>query len=200
MINNFLNSEPEWQLSGTFSKNQPNANIDSWLSEPGSLTRRLKQTFSGDFSVSVQAQGLCRPFSQDASQLGLGQNQETFIREVFLSVSGQTLVFARTTVPDYSLNTLDSLTKLGNKPLGEVIFGYPDLERLYLHIAKVARDCLSADMAQMLGEEHYLWARRNTYKIAGQVFLVSEFFLPVMFEDNYSIAPSPDQPAIALAR
>ena len=67
----------------------------------------------------------------DAIQLEIGKNQTAFVREVLLNVSGQTLVFARTTVPTRSMNALDALTKLGNKPLGEVIFSYPDLERLY---------------------------------------------------------------------
>ena len=134
--------------------------------------------------MSVQAEGQSRVFSQDAIQLEIRQNQQAFVREVLLTASGQMLVFARTTVPNGSLVALDSLTKLGRKPLGEVIFNYPDLERLYLHIAKVPREYLSEKMLLLLGEQHHIWARRNTYKIAGQVFLVTEFFLPLVFEEQ----------------
>ena len=128
----------------------------------------------------------------DANQLEIGKNQTAFVREVLLNVSGQTLVFARTTVPTRSMNALDALTKLGNKPLGEVIFSYPDLERLYLHVARIPRGSLSDYLTPLLGEENFLWARRNTYKIEGQVFLVSEFFLPLLFAKQLSLNnPSP---------
>jgi len=33
----------------------------------------------------------------------------------------------------------------------------------------------------MIGDAAYIWARRNTYKINQNEFLVSEFFLPALF-------------------
>ncbi len=183
MINTFLSTEPEWLLPEGFSQSGLPEIISNWLSEPGSLTQRIKQSFAGEFTVELLRQGQSKAFSCDAKQLEIGQFQAAFVREVLLRVSGQTLVFARTTIPTHSLGVLDSLTKLGNKPLGEVIFAYPGLERLNLNIAKIPRCYLSALSAQLLGEKDFLWARRNTYKIAGQVFLVSEFFLPLMFAE-----------------
>jgi len=187
MINNFLNSEPEWGLTGSFPILESSMNITDWLSEPGSLTQRIKQTFSGEFAVLLQEQGQSKVFSRDSSQLGLEQTDEAFVREVLLTVSGQIMVFARTTVPNSAQNALESLTNLGSKPLGEVIFSYPDLKRPDLHFGKIPRSSLSANAAQLLGQERYLWARRNTYKIAGQVFLVSEFFLPIVFEGQVAM-------------
>jgi chorismate--pyruvate lyase len=158
------------------------SHVKNWLSESGSLTQRIKQTFSGVFSVQPQQQGSSTAFITDAERLGIAQQEEAFVREVILMVSGRAMVFARTTVKASSLKTLEKLTKLGDKPLGEVIFSYPSLKRPQLHVASVHVSQLSKNMAEALGTTDFLWARRNTYEIEGQQFLVSEFFLPAMFE------------------
>ncbi|ORU89434.1 MAG: hypothetical protein A6F71_00260 [Cycloclasticus sp. symbiont of Poecilosclerida sp. M] len=181
-INKFLSKEPAWRPVEEWSPDELPPSVKDWLSESGSLTRRIKNNFAGEFGVQLQEQGHGQALPDDAKQLMIGPQGEAFIREVVLTVAGNPVVFARTTVPNASLQTLDKLTKLGNIPLGEVIFSYPDLQRPHLQVAKILIQDLSEHTAKMLGGDEHVWARRNTYKIEGCLFLVSEFFLPIMFE------------------
>ena len=115
--------------------------------------------------------------------LNVPAKQVSFIREVSLKVAGKPCVLARTTVLLSSLHSLQKLTHLGSKPLGEVIFSYYDLQRIHLDIAKIKRSEVSASVAALMGDSAFLWARRNTYVIAGEPLLVCEFFIPDMFPE-----------------
>lgn len=181
MISNFFVSEPNWvagdQVQGLFIP----AHINDWLKESGSLTLRMKSSLNGDFDVLVEGEGFSSVFSQDADKLQQDPQDETFVREVVLTLSGKPRVFARTTIPLDSLHALEKLTTLGNNPLGEVIFSYPDLKRISLDFARIGAKFLLPRMIIMLGKENAIWARRSVYDIKGHRFIVSEFFLPAMF-------------------
>jgi len=155
--------------------------VDDWLQESGSLTLRMKNSLNGDFDVSVEGEGFSSAFSEDADKLQQNPQDKMFIREVILSMSDKPHVFARTTIPEGSLQSLQQLATLGKKPLGEVIFSYPELIRTSLDIAKIAAQHLVPRVVIMLGKENAIWARRSVYDIKGHRFIVSEFFLPVMF-------------------
>ena len=180
-INNFFIKEPIWRDVSRWSLRTMPQQIVDWLMEPSSLTLRIKNTFSAPFSVEVKGQGLAKPFLADAQCLGQPPYQHALIREVLLKVDDVSFVFARTTLPRKTAHSLQELTHLGNKPLGEVIFGYPNLKRVGLDFAKVDMRTLNNEIQPLLNGEPHLWARRNTYQINKRVFLVSEFFLPALF-------------------
>ncbi len=85
-------------------------------------------------------------------------------------------------MPKKVAHDLQELTHLGSKPLGEVIFSYPDLQRVGLDFANIQVSQLSPFIQAMLIGQSHIWARRNTYQINKRSFVVSEFFLPLMFE------------------
>ena len=159
--------------------------VKSWLRETGSLTQRIKQTFAGNFSVELKGEAIDKPFKQDQACVGEVSFQRAFIREVVLKVNAIPYVFARTTVPISSLRGLQKLSKLGTRPLGEVIFSYPDLKREQLDFAKLKRSQLSAEALLLIGSSATIWARRNTYVINGNRLIVCEFFVSNMFEGFY---------------
>lgn len=183
-INTFLKVEPTWVLESQWNSPVIPAATQDWLREKGSLTLRMKDSFAGDFSVTVEAEGWSPTFSQDALALELGQDSGAFVREVVLKIAEIPYVFARTTIPKDSLKSLQQLTKLGNKPLGEVIFSYPELKRTRLDISSISVHQLLPSMASLLDKQASIWARRNTYDIHGNSFIVSEFFLPIMFQKS----------------
>lgn len=180
-INNFLLVEPNWLGVEQCEKPSIPTAIKDWLLEQGSLTLRMKETFTGSFTVSVEGEGWSFPFEQDAQTLHV-QAEEAFIREVVLHIGQVPHVFARTTIPKRSLDALQQLATLGEKPLGEVIFSYPELKRISIDIVNIKRNELSPKGLGLLGADAGLWARRNTYDIKGHQFIVSEFFLPDMFK------------------
>ncbi|ORU91235.1 MAG: 4-hydroxybenzoate synthetase [Cycloclasticus sp. symbiont of Poecilosclerida sp. N] len=152
-----------------------------WLTEPYSLTLKIKKTFVQPFNVQLQGQGLSKPFLADSRCLQQHICHHALIRETLLKVGDEAVVFARTTLPRKVARELQELTHLGTKPLGEVIFSYLDLQRVGLDFAKIKVDHLSPLMQQQLVGESYIWARRNTYRVNKQAFIVSEFFLPAIF-------------------
>ncbi len=157
------------------------ARVNDWLQESGSLTLRLKNSLNGDFDVSVEGEGFSPVFSQDADKLQQDRQVDMFVREVVLSLAAKPRVFARTTIPEASLQSLQQLAMLGKKPLGDIIFSYPELTRTSLDIARVGVQQLLPKALVLLGQENVIWARRSVYDIKGHRFIVSEFFLPVMF-------------------
>lgn len=182
-LSHFFIKEPRWQSVDRCLGFSIPASVKAWLYESSSLTQRIKQGFSGQFSVVVEGESIAKPFLADAALLNISQQQVSFIREVSLTVAGQACVFARTTVMLSSLQSLQKLTHLGAKPLGEVIFSFYDLQRTHLDIAKIKRNEVSARVAALMGDSAFLWARRNTYVIAGQPLIVCEFFIPKMFPE-----------------
>ena len=157
--------------------------VVDWLLEPNSLTNRMKTTFHQPFSVSLKGQGLAKPFLADAQCLNQAAHRYAITREVELNLGGKPYVFARTTLPRNVAHELQELTHLGSKPLGEVIFSYPDLKRIRLDLAKIDAAQLNITTRKLLAGQPYIWARRNTYQINKCAFLVSEFFLPALFEN-----------------
>jgi len=179
-INNFFVKEPRWREANQWSSIPQS--VTAWMLESHSLTQRIKNTFPAPFSVCLKGQGLAKPFLIDAQRLKQPSQHYAVIREVVLSVGDTPLVFARTTLSRKVAQDLQELTHLGSRPLGEVIFSYPNLSRVRLDFAKIQRSQLSEQAKEMIGDATYIWARRNTYKINQSEFLVSEFFLPALFK------------------
>jgi len=181
-INNFFVKEPHWRQANTWFLGAVPLGLVGWLRESSSLTQRLKSSFEASFSVNLINQAWSTPLLSDARRLNHPVDQYALIREVFLNIGDTTAVFARSTLPKDAAFKLQGLTRLGNKPLGEIIFCYPDLKRIKLEFAKVPVSQLNSMMQEKLTGYSYVWGRRNSYQIHGSVFLVSEFFLPKLFD------------------
>lgn len=180
-INNFFVKEPAWRELSQWPLHTMPQQVVNWLLEPNSLTNRMKNTFHNPFSVCLMGQGLAKPLLADAQCLNQRPYRYALIREVMLNINDQPFVFARTTLPKKVAHSLQELTHLGSKPLGEVIFSYPALKRVRLDLAKIDSTQLNLKTQKLLDGQPHIWARRNTYKINKDVFLVNEFFLPALF-------------------
>ena len=89
------------------------------------------------------------------------------------------LVLARTILPAKTLKgSQRTLSRLGNRPLGEVIFSYPKLQRLEMDVALIDREIWSPTIRNKINLEQSIWSRRTIYAIKNRQMLVSEFFLP----------------------
>ncbi|MBU1396746.1 MAG: chorismate lyase [Gammaproteobacteria bacterium] len=154
--------------------------LRSWLSDRGSLTRRLKARHA-DFRVSPVARGFAPPFPDEAQTLCLHPKTHVYVRDVLLICGGHMRVFAHSVLPRTSLRGgWCGITRLGTKPLGEALFSDPRIRRLGLTMRRLdARHPLYRAARRHTGlTAHYLWARRSVFCFNGHPLLVTEVFLP----------------------
>lgn len=156
----------------------PNAHLESWLLNTGSLTQRL-QTQCEHFKVQVvsQRQELATP--AEYFELGVSntsQHKEGWqVREVILHGDHQPWVLARSIIPQ-ALCEADFLD-LGDKPLGHLIFNDDRFKRQPFQIM-----CIQPD--EVFLREYGLppltdiWGRRSVFRYQRHAMMVAELFLP----------------------
>ena len=76
------------------------------------------------------------------------------------------------------------LRYLGDRPLGGYLFSNPGLNRSAQQIARINRTDPLFEFATSGSEREceQIWGRRSLFTIDEKPLLVSEFFLPVLFE------------------
>lgn len=154
--------------------------LHGWLSDRGSLTRRLKKRHA-DFRVSPVARGFAAPFFDEARALDLASKTHAYVRDVLLMGGGHIRVFAHSVLPRDSLRGgWCGITRLGTKPLGEALFTDPRVRRLGLTMRRLdARHPLYRTAKRHTGlTVPHLWARRSVFCLNGHPLLVTEVFLP----------------------
>lgn len=171
--------QPKWQLNRPGVLRQIPEAAASWIFEPGSLTRRLRSYYGDSFSVKILFHRWQPAFFDECRQLHLTLHRAQLIREVLLHANDEPLILARTILPHATIRVAKrNLSHLGTRPLGEVIFAYPKLERLQLEISEVNVNHWQPSIRQQLNIEQAIWGRRTVYAIHHHPLLVSELFLP----------------------
>lgn len=169
--------EPRWLSANHSVCRALPRDLQSWLSEPESLTQRLRNQFE-NISVQVLFEKQQTPFLTERRILNVPEQRVCLVREVVLLSNQTPLILARTVIPAKTLKiTQGNLARLGTRPLGEVLFSAPSLEREPLGITRIEQHLWANDL-QITSP---LWGRRTQYSICGQPMLVSEFFLPSLF-------------------
>lgn len=120
-----------------------------------------------------------KPYLSECRQLQLPLHRYALIREVMLHQNGKPLLLARTIIPEETIKVAHrNLSHLGTRPLGEVIFSYPDLDRITMDLTFI-EPARWTSQAQCSGNiDQPIWGRRTVYAIQQRPMLVSEFFLP----------------------
>ena len=156
--------------------------------EPGSLTQRLRHKFGAGFRVTLLGQSWQKPGMDEARQLGLQPGHRAIVREVALQNGSRPVVLARSIIPAQTLRGADRrLARLGNRPLGHILFADPRLQRLQLQWTKVTRCHWKIGLFAEESASAPIWGRRSLYSLGPEhKLLVAEFFLPALFLDNDS--------------
>jgi chorismate--pyruvate lyase len=172
-----------WQPCTRFAAAKPQALIQSWLQDKGSLTARLVAASEGTFSLKLLRQEIMRPRLDEQRLLGLARAEVAIIREVVLYGDHQPWVFARSVLPLRSLTgNLRQLRKPSKRPLGAFLFRKRQLVRGRIHIAQISsRHGYVA--AHLIGDKP-LWGRRSVFSLQQRPLLVSEVFLPAFSWPN----------------
>lgn len=147
----------------------PPVQLESWLFDPASLTKRLQRKSNGNFRVEVKQQCWQKPLCDEALALGIPIHQWALVREVTLLGNNIPWVQARSVLPLKTLRGKTGyLAHLGNRPLGAALFKEPSLKRLPLQYAY----------------QKPLWGRRSVFIVRKKPVLVAEYFLPALLNSN----------------
>jgi len=171
--------EPTWFCNRLKSRLNIPDNAASWIYEAGSITQRLRNYYGPRVRVQVLKNHWQRAFISESKLLKTHPEKYILTREVLLYADDIPLVLARTIIPERTIGSAQqNLSHLGNRPLGEVIFSYPRLERLALEITQVASSSWKPSVQHLTQVDQEIWGRRTIYAIHHHPLLVSEFFLP----------------------
>lgn len=180
-INSHLLSRPnQWNDHLGLTAPRPHgAGLVSWLNETGSLTKRLRSIYGKHLKVEIVFHRWRPALIDECCLLSIPAHRYQLIREVLLHVDQQPLILARTVLPEATIRIAHrNLSHLGSRPLGEVIFAYPDLERRQRQFSLTGPRHWSTVARQRFPLEQAIWGRRTVYAIHQHPLLVSEFFLP----------------------
>jgi len=183
--------QAHWRSPKHMLKSVPVA-YQSWLLYEGSLTQRLMKKSSGELRVEVLGQALMSVSLSERKALNLSCRQWALVREVILHGQRQAWVYARTIIPLPTLHgPLRRLRYLGNQPLGEQLFTEPSMRREPLEMTQFPCRQLPKDLAVSLLSEGYgsTWGRRSIFRLSDKPLLVSEIFLPGLFDETLTYLP-----------
>lgn len=155
----------------------PDAYLNNWLLDTGSLTERL-QSHCRRFDLQLLGQRQMQPELEELQRMNRSNSElETSwqIREVILYGDGNPWVFARSVLPDELCRA--DLAELGNKPLGKIIFNDPRFKRSSFDV------CCIVDTHPLSQQLHIemsnpLWGRRSVFRYLHHSMMVAEIFLP----------------------
>jgi chorismate--pyruvate lyase len=176
-----FNREPLWLENQHGTRHKMPESVQSWTYESGSLTQRLRSIYGDAVTVKILFQQWRVPLLTERNTLGLHDRRICLIREVLLHANDKPLILARTILPAATINVANrSLSKLGTRPLGEVIFSYPQLERIAMDVTLINPSEWTPRALDIGHIKQPIWGRRTVYAIKHRQMLVSEFFLPAI--------------------
>jgi len=177
--------EPHWTRLGARRLPGVSPRIHAWLGDDGSLTRSVQASCRGRFRVDLITQGHASALPSEQLLLGEGPAQANLVREVRLYCGREAWVFARTLLPLRSLRgPLFGLTRLGQRPLGAVLFADPTTRRLEVEVARITprHRLFARATAHLANAPSAIWGRRTLFDYGGERILVNELFLPAIPE------------------
>ena len=163
--------------------------LQDWLSDTGSLTRKLESTlrYKQDEHLELRILADCRQnlVSSEKSFFRRPLSRSR-IREVVLCDQGEPIIVARSVLPiSSSIGTNHRILKLGHKPLGAVLFA-KDLRGRFRPVREIVRldhhhhPEWKACQRRFKDLPKRVWARRTLYQLNGHPLLVMEIFLPAL--------------------
>ena len=170
-----------WKPSGLLSRISPSSKIQAWLTTPTSLTAKLKVLYPS-LEVIILSEALEVPLLNESQKLGINRDEEAWVRCVLLRCQDKNLIYARTVIPNLtSSNPWHHLQSLGNKPLGEVLFELPSIERSPFEFSKDSLNYwphLVENLADESATKKPGFARRSIFIQENAPLLLTEVFLP----------------------
>jgi len=169
---------PTW-LPESVGLRQAPKKLHAWLSDKGSLTKKLSGVYDAELTIHVLAQHWGKPDSTELAALNMSTEEQRYvIRRVRLSLKGIARVYARSIFPEDCLSLSDHqhIHQLGKTPLGNWLFTHPELIRQPFEITCIQGKQIESDSGARPNQ--ILWGRRSTFLLNNQPpMLVTEYFL-----------------------
>lgn len=153
--------------------------LHAWLTSRGSLTARIKARV-GNFNLVRLKQLAQQPNIDERRELGLRGGELAIVREVLLREGESVLVFAHSVAARRDLSGVwRGLSRLGTRPLAEMLFNDPTVVRLPMEYRKIDGRHALYRRAQQVAPfaARHAWARRSVFLKYGRPLLVTEVFL-----------------------
>lgn len=151
-----------------------------WLRTQGSLTLRIQERCD-KFTVHNVQNCMASATYDEAILLGLPARQKIYTREVFLYADDLPVVYAHSVVTAQHLRgPWHALRHLGSRPLGELLFAHPLVQRsaLHFHATRPNHPLYQRAINALNILPPKLWARRSLFILHRAPLLVTEIFLP----------------------
>jgi chorismate--pyruvate lyase len=174
-------AEPQWRHQGQLPPHAIAPETACWLFDPASLTARVIAACDRQFRVEVIAQRWEVPYENEARRLRIRRKRLALIRQVFLYCEETPWVYARTVIPRRTLRGREKfLARLGDKPLGAVLFADPSMRRDPLEVAQLmpGQRLYQQATARLPEVATSIWGRRSVFYLRNKPLLVNEVFLP----------------------
>jgi len=150
--------------------------------DPSSMTALLRELGDPDMQVEVLQHAYSLPRRDEAALLRV-HNEAGLAREVIMHCQNQPWIYARSFFPHALVKANGNhFARLGPRPLGELLFGNPQVVRSEFSVAKLKPGHLEYhEAAACLSEKpRHLWARRSTFHLPDGKLVLTEVFLPAM--------------------
>ena len=174
-----------WKPATLIRRISPLRHVQDWLASQDSLTKKLKEHHP-ELEVIVLSEQIEIPLVSEAQRLGIARDEEAWVRCVVLKAGNRHLVYARTVIPFMSpQNPWQELQALGNKPLGEVLFEMPSIQRSPFEFSKDTLGYwphLINHLNAPVLRNNPSFARRSVFKQKQAPLLLTEVFLPGLLE------------------
>ncbi|MEQ1518738.1 MAG: chorismate lyase [Usitatibacteraceae bacterium] len=160
--------------------------LHAWLTSRGSLTSRIKAHVS-NFNLVRLKQLAQLPNRDEQRGLGLRHGELAIVREVLLRDADRVLVFAHSVAARRDVRGVwRGLSRLGTRPLAEMLFHDPTVVRLPMEYRKIdARHPLYRRAQQVAPfDVCAVWARRSVFLKHGRPLLVTEVFLTTLLAQH----------------
>lgn len=157
-----------------------------WLRRAGALTAGLRKL--GRLELGVIRQTTALPTLDERLIMRLTSRQPVHIREICLSIDGQSCVVARSVVSLPSRRGhWQAIGQLGRRPLADILYDDRHVRRSAFETGRIhsphplARLALSNEPTSSGNRNLTYWARRSVFWRGGDPLLVAECFLPAFW-------------------
>lgn len=147
----------------------------------------MREKAAVSFDVYVVFHEWSTPFLDEAECLKLNEDEKTIVREVILKLDEKPCIYARSVFPETVLKGEGrEFVELGNKPLGELLFADKKLKRSAFEYAQMKAESYYVQQIKKELECHdnlaSLWGRRSVFEIHSGSLLLTEIFLPQIYD------------------
>lgn len=156
----------------------------AWLSDTASMTNRARSLAKQDFQLTLIEQHWRLATAKEAELLAIPVEGELFARAITLGTKATPWLVGYSLFPKSLLEEhLNSLTKLEEKPLGDLLFNQLEAKRGPLSYCRPTQGDVLYDYATpFVDKPTDLLARRSNFSLEQKQITVHEVFLPALWE------------------